>query len=101
MIRRTLLLGLLVGLAAAAPAQAWTSGRVLMLHCARGLTASERAVTFEARIGAIPGARRMQMRFTLQARTPDPGAWSAIPADGFGTWITAPPGLDRYAYDKT
>jgi hypothetical protein len=43
----------------------------------------------------------MQLRFTLQALTPDDTRWRKIAAPGFGTWITAPPGLAKYTYDKT
>ena len=58
-------------------------------------------MTFEGEIAAAGGSRRMQMRFTLQARTPDQPAWSKVAAPGFGVWITAPRGLGRYLYDKT
>ena len=35
----------------------------------------------------------MQMRFTLQARTPEDVRWLKVDAPGFGEWITAPAGL--------
>jgi hypothetical protein len=95
MLRRACLVALALALLAAAPARASSSGRVVVLHCTRG------AVTFEGRIAAVPRARRMQMRFTLQASTPDAPAWAKVTATGFGTWITAPAGLSRYFYDKT
>jgi hypothetical protein len=43
----------------------------------------------------------MQMRFTLQAGTPDAPAWAKVAAPGFGTWITARRGAPVYLYDKT
>ena len=56
---------------------------------------------FTARIASYRRAARMQLRFTLQALTPDDETWRRIDAAGFGEWITAPPGLGRYVYDKT
>jgi CARDB len=100
MLRRALLLAVFAALVAAAPAHASASARVVVLHCAHGLEPTDRSVTFEGRIAAIPGAQKLQMRFTLQARTPD-SAWAKVPADGFGTWITAPHGLGVFLYDKT
>lgn len=99
-MRRCVLAAVALALLIAAPARADWRGRVVVLHCAKGLTATGRSVTFEGRIAAIPRARRMQMRFTLQARTPDAG-WAKVTAGGFGSWITAPRGLSRYLYDKT
>jgi hypothetical protein len=100
MLRRSLLLAVAAVLVAATPAHASRSARVVVLHCTRGADASDRSVTFEGRIAAIPRAQKMQMRFTLRARTPDSG-WAKVPAPGFGTWITAPRGLGLFFYDKT
>jgi CARDB protein len=99
-LRRSLLLAVFAALLGAAPAHASASARVVVLHCTRGLEATDRSVTFEGRIAAIPRAQKMQMRFALQARTPD-SAWAKVPADGFGSWITAPRGLGLFLYDKT
>jgi hypothetical protein len=96
MIRRTVLLTLFGLLLAAAPAHA---AQVVVLRCTHGATPAERSVTFEGRIAAIARSRRMQMRFTLQAHTPDEPAWDRVAVPGFGTWITAPRGT-RYLYDK-
>jgi hypothetical protein len=98
MLRRATVLGLFGVLFAAAPAHA---ARVVVLHCAHGATPEARSVTFEGQIAAVSGSRRMQMRFTLQARTPDQPVWAKAAAPGFGSWITAPRGLGRYLYDKT
>ena len=43
----------------------------------------------------------MQMRFTLQASTPDAPRWRKIDAPSFGEWITAPADVGKYTYDKT
>ncbi len=55
---------------------------------------------FEGRVTRIRGAAKMQMRFTLQALTPEDAAWKRIKADAFGVWISAPAGVGRYIYDK-
>jgi hypothetical protein len=49
---------------------------------------------------AVGGAVRMQMRFTLQARTPDSSRWSSVTAPGFGTWVSSVAGTSRYVYTK-
>src|SRR3954452_14353817 len=98
MLRRALVLALFGLLLAAAPAHA---AQVVVLRCAHGATPAERHVTFEGRIAAVSGSQRMQMRFTLQARTPDQAGWARVAAPGFGTWITVPRGYGRYVYDKT
>ena len=100
MLRRSLLLAVATVLLAAAPAHASASARVVVLHCTKGPEATDRSVTFEGRIAAIPRSQKMQLRFTLQARTPDL-RWAKVPAGGFGTWITAPRGLGLFLYDKT
>jgi hypothetical protein len=101
MLHRILISSLAFLALAAAPARAWSPGGVSMTRCDKGLTPDGRVVVFEGRISAVHGARRMQMRFTLQARTPDDPAWRRVTAAGFGTWITAPRGVSRYLYDKT
>jgi hypothetical protein len=99
--RVVLICSIAVLLLAAAPAHAWSPGGVSVTRCDKGLTPDGRVVVFEGRISAVHGARRMQMRFTLQARTPDDPAWRKVTAAGFGAWITAPRGVSRYLYDKT
>jgi CARDB len=98
MLRRALVLGLFAPLLAAAPAHA---AQVVVLRCTHGATPAERTVTFEGRIAASGASRTMQMRFTLQAQSPDSPLWAKVSAPGFGTWITVPRGYSRYLYDKT
>jgi hypothetical protein len=100
MLRRVLVSTVAALLLAAAPARAWSPGGVTVTRCDKGLTPDGRVVVFEGRVSAVRGARKMQLRFTLQARTPDDPVWRKLAADGFGTWITAPRGLNRYLYDK-
>ena len=60
-------------LLAAAPRTPPRPGGVAVTRCDKR---GARAVVFEGRVSAIRGARRMQMRFTLQARTPDDPTWA-------------------------
>ena len=71
-------------------------GKVVLTSCDKDL----RQATFEGRMTALRRAK-MQLRFTLQASTPDDPRWRVIEAPGFETWITAPAGYGRYSYDKT
>jgi hypothetical protein len=56
---------------------------------------------FAGRIVAYRRSPKMQMRFTLQARTPEDRRWHKVDAPGFGMWITVPSGLAKYTYEKT
>jgi hypothetical protein len=42
----------------------------------------------------------MQMRFTLQSRTPERPRWVSIDAPGFGVWAGSDEGTARYVYTK-
>jgi hypothetical protein len=94
----------LLALALAAPAASaavprWAAKAVLA-DCERGADETERAAVFEGQMRSVRGAARMQMRFTLQARTPDTTRWSPVTAPGFGTWVGPAPGTSRYVYTK-
>jgi hypothetical protein len=67
----------------------------VLLRCGEGVA------VFEGRVTPLRRAAKAQMRFTLEARTPEEPEWQRVPAVGFGTWITAPPKVGRYLYDKT
>jgi hypothetical protein len=69
-------------------------GQAVLVRCDDGVA------TFEGRVVPLRRAAKAQLRFTLQARTPDEPEWTRVPAPGFGTWITAPR-VGRYLYDKT
>jgi hypothetical protein len=85
-----------VAFATAPPAHAATRmGSAVLLRCDGGVA------TFEGRVTAIKRAAKAQMRFTLQARTPEEPMWRSVSAPGFGSWLTAPPKAGRYVYDKT
>jgi hypothetical protein len=95
MWRRTLVIAA-VALATAPPAHAATRmGQAVLLRCDSGVA------TFEGRVTAMKRPARAQMRFTLEARTPEEPVWRGVSAPGFGTWLTAPPKAGRYVYDKT
>ena len=83
-----------VALAVTAPsAHAATKlGQAVLVRCDAGVA------TFEGRVTAVRGATKAQLRFTLQARTPDDPVWETLDAPGFGSWITAPK-VARYLYD--
>ena len=97
---RPVLLTMLFALLLLAPAAQAKPQRALLNSCERGLDETDRAATFEGRMRTVSRASRMQMRFTLQARTPDTGRWSALTAPGFGTWVSSTAGTSRYSYTK-
>ena len=69
-------------------------GQAVLLRCDDGVA------TFEGRVTPLRRAAKAQLRFTLQARTPEEPQWRTVTAPGFGSWITAPK-VGRYLYDKT
>ena len=94
----------LLALALAAPAASaavprWAAKAVLD-QCQRGAGDTDRAAVFEGQMRTLRGAARMQMRFTLQARTPDSSRWTAVAAPGFGIWMSSDAGTSRYIYTK-
>ena len=95
----------LVSLALLAPAASaavprWAA-KAVVADCERSNDeAGARAAVFEGQMRSVRGAARMQMRFTLQARTPESPRWAAVAAPGFGTWVSAAPGTVRYVYTK-
>src|SRR5436190_11932040 len=96
-----LLVGGLLGPAAAhgaVPPRSARSGSVT--DCQRDTGDGDGAATFEARMRALPRTARMQLRFTLQARTPDRPRYASIAAPNFGAWVSAAPGTARYVYTK-
>ena len=100
MRRSALILTLLATLAlGASPARAATSG-VKVIGCESSLDPAGRAAVFEGRMRVKRGARRMQMRFTLQTRSSDDPAWHKLSASGFGKWLTSDTGVGRYVYTK-
>jgi len=100
---RALILALLVLVLAAPAAGAAvprSAAKAVLGACERGDDESDRAAVFEGQMRTLPGAARMQMRFTLQARTPESPRWRAVAAPGFGAWVSSAPGTVRYVYTK-
>jgi hypothetical protein len=72
-------------------------GKAVLVSCAK----DTREAVFEGQVRVLKQAPKMQMRFTLQAFTPDTLRWRRIDAPGFGEWISAPANVGKYTYDKT
>ena len=101
MRRLVLILAVLAAALASAPAHASAaSSGVRLLGCESALDAAGRVATFEGRMRVRRGAKRMQMRFTLQTRSRESPSWRALPAAGFGRWLTSNSGVGRYVYTK-
>jgi hypothetical protein len=96
----TLLAAALAVAPAGAASAAAPAARAVVTGCERGLEPADRTGTFEGQMRRIAGTARMQMRFALQARTPDRARWSTVSAPGFGTWLGSSPGTARYVYTK-
>jgi CARDB len=93
-MRRTLFLVLAaLVLPASASAAAGMPAQVRLVSCAPG------DATFEGDMRAVRGTARMQMRFTLLARTGH-GRWRRVTAPRLDSWVTSDPGKLRYVYDK-
>jgi hypothetical protein len=98
-ITAALLVGALApATATAAPTTA--TGAARLVSCDSALDPADRLATFEGRMRTVRGTARMQMRFTLQTRAKDQVNWHALPAPGFGRWLSADPGVGRYVYTK-
>jgi CARDB protein len=74
-----------------------TYGKAALLSCAK----DTRQAVFEGQLRVYRRSPKMQMRFTLQASTPDAVKWRRVDAPNFGEWISAPAGVGKYTYDKT
>jgi CARDB len=86
----TALIALAASLAGAAPA------RAELVSCEPG----HRAAEFEAAMDAVPGAERLAMRFTLQARKPGRRRYRRVHAPGFSEWTSSSPGTERYVFTR-
>jgi hypothetical protein len=101
MIRRRRIIGasavLFVLLVPGAQARTSPYAKATLVSCDR----DAREAVFEGRVVSYHKAAKMQLRFTLQALTPDDTRWRKIAAASFGTWITVPPTFAKYSYAKT
>ena len=97
-MRRALLICAL--LLPAFPAAA-DAASVRLVECAPALDAEDRSATFEARMRAVHGSERMQLRFTLQVSEGVLPGWRRVVAPGLDQWLTSDPAVSRYSYSKT
>src|SRR4051794_6073198 len=101
MIRWRRIIGLCAALfclfTGAAEARQSLYARALLATCDKDL----HEATFQGQVTQLRKGLKMQMRFTLQASTPDAPKFRKVAADTFGAWITAPASARRYTYDKT
>ena len=104
-MRRTLLALPLLVLTLAAPAGAPAQDappplRASLAACASGPTAEERFAIVTASMPALPGTKRMAMRFDLQVRAEGSTRWTYLRAKGFGRWQRSDPGRTGFVYTK-
>jgi hypothetical protein len=67
--------------------------------CLRGASASDRSARFSASMQALPRTRTMAISFDLFERTKG-GAFSSVPAPGFGVWQTSSPGITSFTANE-
>ena len=94
-MRRIAPLAAVLFLLAAPAAHAGGPASVALVECDREAQAAE----FQARMQTVPGAQRMQMRFSLWVEHRRRG-YRRVRASGFGVWTTADPGVTRYVYTR-
>jgi hypothetical protein len=99
MIRWTRIIGLSLAVFALVTARADAAGygRAVVVSCDK----DAREAVFEGQVRVFRKAPKMQMRFTLQASTPDAPKWRKVVVPDFSEWITAPANVGKYTYDKT
>ncbi len=60
----------------------------------------DRTASFEARMEQIPGAERMKLRYSLEARKPG-RVWRRVAAPELAGWRTAAAETTRFISDRT
>jgi hypothetical protein len=65
------------------------------------VTSSDRSASYYARMDAIPGASRMQVRFQLLERLGRDEAWNKIDVPALRQWHTSQPGVKRFGWKQT
>jgi hypothetical protein len=86
--------------AAGAGAETRTPLAARLAECTTGERVADRAATFTASMPAIPGARRLGMRFTFQVREPGERRYSSVPLGTWRRWERADPGRPGFIYTK-
>jgi hypothetical protein len=100
MRRLAITAALLLSVLLPAAASAAPVGSARLLTCDSALDPADRIATFEGRMRTVRGATRLEMRFTLQTRSKEQASWRALPAPGFGKWLSSDTGVGRYVYTK-
>jgi len=80
-------------------AHADATARVRMLACAPWEAQYGGAVTYAARMSAVPGTTRMRLRIRLFERTAA-GRYERVPAEGLGVWRKSRPGASVFRYEQ-
>jgi len=100
MVRWGRIIGLTLAVFAVVTARADAAvgyGKAVVVSCDTDV----REAVFEGQMRVYRKAPKMQMRFTLQASTPEAPKWRKVEVPDFSEWITAPANLGKYTYDKT
>ena len=92
-------LAVLVCLLFPSSAAAADPAAVRVAACTSSLELAQRHAVFAGDMRAVRGTARMQMRFTLLARTGQDG-WERVAGSKLATWVTSDPGKLRYVYEK-
>jgi hypothetical protein len=84
------------GASAAQPRAALTGSQ-----CQTALDPPARAISVTAVMRPLPQTAKLQLEFQLLERGGGAGAWTSVPAPGFGTWLspTSPPTLGQQPGD--
>lgn len=97
---KRLLLPFVLSLVLAPAAQAHPPADVRLTACGSSAAQPLRTMAVEGRMRLVSGARKLQMRFDLQVRSPDRPRWTGVAAPGLGVWNTADPTPKRYVFEK-
>ena len=100
-MRSVVLIPLLAALAAPASALARPAAVVKVTECVPSLVPAQRVASFEATVRAVAFTDRMQLRFTVQAKSGAQPFWHRVLTPGLDGWRTSMPGVRRYAYTRT
>src|SRR3954462_12996088 len=91
---------LLAAAVLAAPAHAQTvPTRAVLESCHAGDAPLERFAVFSAQMAAVPGTKKMQVRFDLLQRLPGDD-YRRVQAPGLAVWRSSAPGVDIFRYRK-
>ena len=92
-MRSVVLIPLLAALLAPATALARPVAAVKVTECVPSLVPAQRVASFEATARAIAFSDRMQLRFTVQAKSGAQPFWHRVLTPGLDGWRTSMPGV--------